>query len=76
MKVHPLAGKPAVPEMLIDAGKLEKAYYEMSPDPPIRPSGSASAPAATGDLLSKGHSTKAISSPSRRRFATTAGSRK
>src|SRR5512137_980659 len=32
MKVHPLAGKPAPPELLIDVGKLEREYYERQPD--------------------------------------------
>jgi phosphoglucomutase len=31
--VHPLAGKPAPPELLIDVGALEAAYYERRPDP-------------------------------------------
>src|SRR5690348_15486554 len=30
---HPLAGKPAPPEMLIDVDALERAYYETTPDP-------------------------------------------
>ncbi len=33
MTVHPLAGKPAPAEMLIDISKLERAYYERLPDP-------------------------------------------
>jgi phosphoglucomutase len=32
MSVHPLAGKPAPKELLIDVGKLERAYYERKPD--------------------------------------------
>ncbi len=32
MKVHPLAGKPAPRELLIDVAGLEKAYYENKPD--------------------------------------------
>src|SRR5579871_2916134 len=32
MAVHPLAGKPAPAELLIDVGKLERAYYERRPD--------------------------------------------
>src|SRR5882724_4471093 len=32
MAVHPLAGKPAPPELLVDVGKLEKAYYERQPN--------------------------------------------
>lgn len=32
MKVHPLAGRPAPAELLIDVNKLEKAYYERKPD--------------------------------------------
>ncbi len=31
-KIHPLAGKPAPPELLIDIPNLEKAYYERCPD--------------------------------------------
>jgi phosphoglucomutase len=33
MKTHPLAGQPAPPELLIDTGQLERAYYERWPDP-------------------------------------------
>jgi phosphoglucomutase len=33
MKTHPLAGQPAPPELLIDVGELERAYYERRPDP-------------------------------------------
>jgi len=33
MSIHPLAGKPAPAEFLIDVGKLQKAYYEGKPDP-------------------------------------------
>ena len=33
MNVHPLAGKPAPPELLIDADELRKAYYDRQPDP-------------------------------------------
>ena len=33
MGLHPLAGKPAPPELLIDPGKLERDYYELRPDP-------------------------------------------
>ncbi len=33
MNVHPLAGKPAPPEMLVDVAELERAYYEITPDP-------------------------------------------
>jgi phosphoglucomutase len=32
MTTHPLAGKPAPADMLIDVGKLEQAYYERRPD--------------------------------------------
>jgi phosphoglucomutase len=32
MSVHPLAGRPAPPELLIDVAALERAYYERSPD--------------------------------------------
>jgi phosphoglucomutase len=32
MKIHPLAGKPAPEELLIDVGALEKAYYDRRPD--------------------------------------------
>ncbi|MGI8987999.1 MAG: phosphoglucomutase (alpha-D-glucose-1,6-bisphosphate-dependent) [Bryobacteraceae bacterium] len=31
--VHPLAGQPAPKEMLIDAAKLESAYFTQKPDP-------------------------------------------
>lgn len=30
--MHPLAGKPASPELLIDPGKLERDYYGRQPD--------------------------------------------
>lgn len=33
MGTHPLAGKPAPADILIDVGQLEKAYYEGKPDP-------------------------------------------
>ena len=32
MTLHPLAGKSAPPEILIDVTKMEKAYYENKPD--------------------------------------------
>jgi phosphoglucomutase len=32
MSIHPLAGKPAPDEFLIDPAQLEKAYYEREPD--------------------------------------------
>jgi phosphoglucomutase len=32
MAISPLAGKPAPKELLIDLGKLERAYYERKPD--------------------------------------------
>src|ERR1051325_11416166 len=33
MAIHPLAGKSAPADVLIDVSKLEKAYYENRPDP-------------------------------------------
>lgn len=33
MPVHPLAGKPAPPEILIDVDKLQRAYFDRKPDP-------------------------------------------
>lgn len=33
MSIHPLAGKPAPAEMLIDVHQLERAYYDQRPDP-------------------------------------------
>jgi phosphoglucomutase len=33
MAIHPLAGKPAPRELLIDVSQLERAYYELRPDP-------------------------------------------
>jgi len=32
VSTHPLAGQPAPVELLIDVGKLERAYYERQPD--------------------------------------------
>jgi phosphoglucomutase len=32
MAIHPLAGRPAPPDMLIDVTRLERAYYESRPD--------------------------------------------
>ncbi len=32
MKVHPLAGKPAPPDQLIDVSALRDAYYRLTPD--------------------------------------------
>src|SRR5262249_47809211 len=33
MTISPLAGKPAPKDILIDLGRLERAYYEQRPDP-------------------------------------------
>jgi phosphoglucomutase len=33
MALHPLAGKPAPSDMLIDVARLEREYYERRPDP-------------------------------------------
>ena len=33
MAVHPLAGKPAPPELLIDVAEIERSYHERLPDP-------------------------------------------
>jgi phosphoglucomutase len=33
MSTHPLAGKPAPPELLIDVSKLDRDYLERKPDP-------------------------------------------
>ena len=33
MRTHPLAGKPAPTDLLIDLGRLEAAFYETKPDP-------------------------------------------
>src|SRR5271165_1833982 len=33
MSRHPLAGKPAPKDLLIDVGQLEAAFYEAKPDP-------------------------------------------
>jgi phosphoglucomutase len=33
MAPHPLAGRPAPPELLVDVGRLEQLYYEGRPDP-------------------------------------------
>ncbi|HVW83270.1 MAG TPA: hypothetical protein VHB50_01250, partial [Bryobacteraceae bacterium] len=33
MAIHPLAGKPAPKEILIDVAKLEREYFEHHPDP-------------------------------------------
>ncbi len=32
MAIHPLAGKPAPPEMLIDVSRLERDYYDRKPE--------------------------------------------
>jgi phosphoglucomutase len=32
MSIHPLAGKPAPQEVLINVGELERAYYDRTPD--------------------------------------------
>ena len=32
MALHPMAGQPAPPELLIDVGRLEREYYERTPD--------------------------------------------
>ena len=36
MKVSPLAGKPAVPAMLVNLPRLVTAYYSERPDPTVR----------------------------------------
>jgi phosphoglucomutase len=33
MSIHPLAGKPAPKELLIDLSRLERAFFETKPDP-------------------------------------------
>src|SRR5262245_33656034 len=33
MALHPLAGRSAPPELLIDPARLERDYYEKRPDP-------------------------------------------
>ncbi len=33
MTPHPLAGRPAPPELLVDVGRLERRYYDGRPDP-------------------------------------------
>ena len=33
MSVHPLAGKPAPPSLLVDVARLERDYFERVPDP-------------------------------------------
>src|SRR5579884_1173649 len=33
MAISPLAGKPAPKDLLVDVGRLERAYYETRPDP-------------------------------------------
>jgi phosphoglucomutase len=35
MAIHPLAGKPAPPDILIDPARLERDYYALHPDPKI-----------------------------------------
>src|SRR5258705_12854971 len=34
MSAHPLAGKPAPKDLLIDVNKFEEAFYASKPDPP------------------------------------------
>ena len=34
-EVHPLAGKPAPPSLLVDVAKLVSAYYSVRPDPSV-----------------------------------------
>ena len=33
MSLHPLAGKPAPREILVDCARLERDYYDLKPDP-------------------------------------------
>ncbi|HYV20887.1 MAG TPA: phosphoglucomutase (alpha-D-glucose-1,6-bisphosphate-dependent) [Verrucomicrobiae bacterium] len=35
MAIHPLAGKPAPPDVLIDPARLERDYYALHPDPKV-----------------------------------------
>jgi phosphomannomutase len=39
MTIHPLAGKPAPKDFLVDIDKLRKEYYARKPDIAARPSG-------------------------------------
>ena len=49
MKIHPLAGKPAPQDLLVDIDKSRKEYYARKPDiTDSRQSGLVSAPAVTG----------------------------
>ena len=35
MKINPLAGKPAPPELLVDVPRLITAYYTEAPEPTV-----------------------------------------
>ena len=72
MAIHPLAGKPAPADILIDLDRLEKPTTSASPTLKTRSNWSASAPAATAVVPSITRSMKRIFSPSRRRSASTA----
>ena len=65
MATHPLAGKPAPADMLIDVGRLECEYYERKPDigdPRYQPKSAASQnqeyaqnPSALDDVDAENH---------------------
>jgi phosphoglucomutase len=46
MSTHPLAGKLAPTELLVDVSRLEAAFYNTKPDPTDPTSSSALEPAA------------------------------
>jgi hypothetical protein len=62
MSAHPLAGKPAPKDLLIDVNKLEEAFYASKPDP-----------ADVNQLVSFGTSPKISEKPIRSAL-TTSGS--
>ena len=76
MTIHPLAGKPAPQELLVDIDQLSKEYYARKPDiTDPRRNGLVSAPAATGARRCGAHSMKRTSWQSPRRSVNTAAAR-
>ena len=64
MKISPLAGKPAPPELLVDVPRLVTAYYTDAPDPRCRTQRVRSAPRGIAARPSTRLSTNGMSSPS------------
>ena len=63
MPIHPLAGTPTQPSMLVNIPRLVTAYYTERPDPTVPEQRVALAPLAIAARPSRAPSTKRTSSP-------------